>query len=88
MSSCCCHCCHCCGCCGCSCGCQDQDQDLGGVTLTEFPVYVSYPAFFPAEGAVDGANAAIFDTTNCIMPLNGVRSLTRSSTRSCGCRRS
>jgi len=25
-----------------------------------FPVYVSYPAFFPADGAINNANIALF----------------------------
>lgn len=89
-SCCCCHCCHCCGCCGCGCGCGSScpDQDVGGVSLTEFPVYVSYPAFFPAAGAVEGANQAIFDPEAGIMPLTGSRVLARGTSRSCGCRRS
>ena len=72
-------CCHrhcCCSCC--SCGCSDEDQDLGGVSLTEFPVYVSYPAFFAGDDAINGANQSIFG-------LNGTTTsvLTRSASRSC-----
>ena len=51
-------------------------------------MYVSYPAFFPAEGAIDGANQAIFDPNAGIMPLTGARVLARGTARSCGCRRS
>ena len=60
---------------------QDEDQDLGGVSLTEFPVYVSYPAFFAGDDAIDGANQAIFG-------LNGTttRVLTRGASRSGSCR--
>ena len=77
--SCCCHRHCCCSCC--SCGCSDEDQDLGGVSLTEFPVYVSYPAFFAGDDAIDGANQAIFG-------LNGTttRVLTRGASRSGSCR--
>lgn len=89
-SCCCCHCC-CCGCgCGCgnSCGCQGSDQELGGASLTEFPVYVSYPAFFAGDDAIDGANQAIFalgDTT-AITGRILTRGVNGSSRRSCGCR--
>ncbi len=82
-SCCCCHCCCCgCGCCN-SCGCQNPDQEIGGAALTEFPVYVSYPAFFPADDAIDGANEAIFSQGTPITRTV----FTRSARRSCGCRR-
>ena len=29
-------------------------------SLNQFPVYVSYPSFFPTSSAIDGANDAIF----------------------------
>jgi len=50
------------------------------VALSEFPVYVSYPAFFAGETAIDGANQAIF-TVNGTTTRSAV-----SGRRSCGCR--
>ncbi len=67
-----------CCCCGCRCGC---DSDNGVTTLpsfpdtpafpgvtAQFPVYVSYPAFYAGETAINGANQAIF-TLNGTMPI-------------------
>lgn len=79
MSSSCRHCCCCCHSCCCG-GCDCDDSGVGGVVqpdLTQFPVYVSYPAFFAGDSAINGANQAIFGMTNG-------STLTGSS---CGCRR-
>lgn len=75
-STCCCHC--CCGCggsCGSGCGCGDQDDAV----LSAFPVYVSYPAFFAGDTAIDGANQSIFTISDASRSIVTGR-------RSCGCR--
>lgn len=59
-SSCGCCCCCSCPCCGCGGG---NNNGVGGVTtpsLTQFPVYVAYPAFFAGDSAIEGANFALF----------------------------
>ncbi|MCI8473886.1 MAG: hypothetical protein HFF07_00955 [Oscillospiraceae bacterium] len=59
-----------CRCCCCSCGCGGG-SDNGVTTLpsfpdtpvfsaSQFPVYVSYPAFFTGDSAINGANIALF----------------------------
>ncbi len=64
------------GCCCCSCGCNGNGSGVGGVdtgittlpsdTLVpsgcslRFPVYVSYPAFFAGDSAINNANIALF----------------------------
>lgn len=66
-------------CCGsCNCGC-DRDCDCGcdsdnGVATAQFPVYVSYPAFFAGDSAINDANIALFTA-------NG------NGSDSCGCGR-
>lgn len=61
-----------CGCgdsCGCDCGCGSDNgvttlpifPDTPAYTgLSQFPVYVSYPAFYAGETSINGANQAIF----------------------------
>ncbi len=70
-----CRCCHhhCC-CCDCDCDCGGSGGGNGGgtspvVSLSQFPVYVSYPAFFTGESAINGANQSIF-----IQPLSATGS--------------
>lgn len=58
--------------CGCSCGCSCSGSGVGGVTTLpsdtpvssgcalRFPVYVSYPAFFASDSAINNANIALF----------------------------
>lgn len=80
-------CCGSCGSCGCndSCGCGCGSDN--GVTtlpifpdtpafsgLSQFPVYVSYPAFFAGDTAINGANQAIFT-------VSGTTSTARRSCR-------
>lgn len=79
-----CCCCGSCGCgdsCGCGCGCGSDNgvttlpifpdtPAFPGVTTAQFPVYVSYPAFFAGETAINGANQAIFT-------VNGTTSIAR-----------
>lgn len=80
-STCCCHCC-CCGCggsCGCGGGCGCNGGSDTDTALSQFPVYVSYPAFFAGDTAIDGANQAIFT-------VNGTTRSAVSGRRSCGCR--
>lgn len=43
------------------------------LSTAQFPVYVSYPSFFPSEGAVFDANVALFSRDN-------------GSDSGCGCR--
>jgi len=57
----------CCPCtCPCSCSSCDVEEDTSTPetptvpTLAQFPVYVSYPAFFAGDGRIAGANQAIF----------------------------
>lgn len=69
-----CRCCHrhCCCCCDCDCGGSGGGNGGGTspvVPLSQFPVYVSYPAFFTGENAINGANQSIF-----IQPLSTTRS--------------
>ncbi len=67
-----------CGCrrtCHCSCDCDCGCGGTGGGTttpetpvvpaLSQFPVYVSYPAFFTGDSAITGANQSIF-----VQPFN------------------
>ncbi len=80
-STCCCHCC-CCGGCGGSCGSGSGcgcggDQDAA--VMSQFPVYVSYPAFFAGDSAIDGANQSIFTISDASRSIVTGR-------RSCGCR--
>lgn len=63
----CCGCCHpCCYPCDCDhdCGCEGGGSGGGTTTpvvpLSQYPVYVSYPAFYTGEGAITGANQSIF----------------------------
>lgn len=55
--------CGCCCCCSCPCCGGGNNSGVGGVTtpsLTQFPVYVAYPAFFAGETAINGANMSLF----------------------------
>lgn len=76
MCSCGCHSCSCgssCGgSCGCSCGCgSDNDNDSTTMpTLSQFPVYVSYPAFFTGESSINGANIALFTRNGSTVQIN------------------
>lgn len=65
--------CHSCSC-GCSCGCGcGSDNDNGGTTwpaLSQFPVYVSYPAFFTGESSINGANIALFTRNGATVQIS------------------
>lgn len=73
-----CCCCGSCGCgCGCGCGCDSDnvttlpifpDTPAYPGPTAQFPVYVSYPAFYAGETAINGANQAIF-TVNGTTPV-------------------
>lgn len=73
----------CCGSCSCGCGSGSTDDAVTLPSfpdtpvfsgLTQFPVYVSYPAFYAGDTALSNANQAIF--------LNN--GTTTARTRTCG----
>lgn len=39
-------------------------------TLSQFPVYVSYPAFFTGESSINGANIALFTRNGSTVQIN------------------
>lgn len=58
-------------CCCCCCGGSDNGittlpsfPDTPVFSEAQFPVYVSYPAFFAGDSAIDGANIALFTAGN------------------------